>query len=163
MQLIDKKGKLFGLINLIDLIVVVLILFLIFGICFKISQKSALMGQQTTVRSIEMDLFIKKVMLPFTKGFQEGDIIKDSITGIILGTVKGVRVEPHKEAVVDSQGNLVNADVPERYNVILTLEGEAECGSGGIKIRGLEILSGNLHIVQSNKSKAEAVMLDIRY
>ncbi|HZK56980.1 MAG TPA: DUF4330 domain-containing protein [Clostridia bacterium] len=163
MQLIDKKGKLFGLINLIDLIVVIIILFLIFGACFKISQKSALLGQQVTVQNIEMDLFLKKVMLPFTKSFQEGDVIKDSITGIILGTVKEIRVEPHREAIADSQGNLVNVDVPERYNVILTLEGKAECRPEGIKIRGLEILGGNIHIVQSNKSKAEAVMLDVRY
>lgn len=162
MQLVDNKGRLFGLINLVDLIVIILVALLAFGGYSRISSRLHSSGEPVVLQDIEVDFFIKEVMMFTTNNFQPGDIVKDSDSGVILGTVKNVEVEPFKEAVLDSQGNLVSREVPEMFNITITIETKAQVTPQGIRVQGKEILIGDIHIVQTHKSKARVVVVNVR-
>lgn len=161
MGLIDQKGRLFGIINLIDLVVLLMVVVLAFGTYAKMAAR-AQQNQQVVLQEIEMDMFIKDVMPFALESFAVGDIVKDANSKTVLGTISAIRSEPYREPVVDPQGNYVMKEVPNKLNIILTVAGKAQVNNNSIKIQKDDVLVGNILIINTHKSKAQAVIIAVR-
>ena len=82
-MLIDKKGKLFGKINIIDLVVVVVILFFAynaFSTTNEIESEEVMQSEEAY-----MTLEFREVHSNFLNVVEVGDAVKDSVRGFVLG------------------------------------------------------------------------------
>jgi hypothetical protein len=116
MQIINEKGKLFGLINVLDLVfLIVIALGLVIG--YKYISGSAMAGYQSNVY---FEVELKSVKQEFADKIQIGDEIKDSIKDYYLGKVSNKRVVKEVSVNWDSNAQkFVESESPEDVTVYI--------------------------------------------
>lgn len=124
MKLVDKKGKLFGKINIIDLAVILIIILLIIGTYFKFFRLNQTSVTQTMV-PIKYDIKIEGSRDLILDALQEGDTLYDQVSGNSVGVIERVVSEPAKQSIILADGTFKICDVPNRYDVTLTVAAEA--------------------------------------
>jgi len=139
-RLIDEKGRLFGKISVIDLAVILLIIAVAVGAYIKF-----MVVPQTDVRieaaPAQFTLEIQNVRDWAMHNIREGDQV--FVTGVYVGTITQVTYGPHV-ATRRGEGLVFRAEVPERYNVWLEIEGTATVSDGRIMLsRTVPIALGN--------------------
>ena len=140
MKLVDKRGKVFGIINVIDLtiIVVIVVAALAAGAYFSVSDNGNGAGQKITYE-IEMQRQTKT----FADSVEIGDTVSDSEKNIVIGTIINKNVTPATQVNPDlEQGKYVKSTVPDAYNVVITVEADAIVSDKNILVNGLEIKTG---------------------
>lgn len=121
MKVIDKKGRLFGLINIVDLIVLILIIALVSVGVKRFGTKSAV-GEATTSKGV-ITAEVKDVRDVTANNIKEGDPIYDYDKGTYLGKIAKAEVEPYTDET-EYQGKFINAEVPNKYRVTMTIEAD---------------------------------------
>lgn len=116
-MLIDKQGKLFGIINAVDLLVVTIIMLLVFFGTYKFTDNN----DEATKKDILVKAIVSEVRDPTVNAVNEGDIVRDSTTGKIFGKVVDVEVVPFEKPVEDN-GEMVKATVPGYYDICLLIK-----------------------------------------
>lgn len=123
MKIIDKKGSLFGLINIVDLLIIVLLLALV-AVGVKRFGNKAAVGEATTKKGV-ITAEIKDVRDVTAKNVKVGDPIYDYDKGTLIGKILTAEVEPYKDKT-EYQGKFFNAEVPDKYRVIVTLDADVK-------------------------------------
>ncbi|MDF9406954.1 MAG: hypothetical protein A4E52_00871 [Pelotomaculum sp. PtaB.Bin013] len=134
--------------NFVDIIIIGLILALLAAGVYKLLIVNRALALQNS--HIEFKVFVENVRIPTVESIKEGQAVKDVQTNIPLGTVKSKEVSPYKQAVPTLDGRVVQADVPEKYNVIITIESPAIVTDNSIMIGNKEIKIGAQISVKSN-------------
>ena len=83
MKIIDKKGRLFGLINIVDLLIIILLLALV-AVGVKRFGNKAAVGEATTKKGV-ITAEIKDVRDVTAKNVKVGDPIYDYDKGTLIG------------------------------------------------------------------------------
>lgn len=139
-MIIDKKGKLFGLINIIDLcaIVVVVVGGVFFGMRFMGSPAGAsVIGVPTEPHYIT---FFAESAPGFVADFMNiGDRVEDEQRNIFMGDILDIEVGQGFMFVPDMYGNLIDAAQPGYVSLRITTSVEATPNINGV------IISGNLY------------------
>lgn len=125
--MLDNKGRLFGKVSIVDLLVVVIIAVMLVGVFTayqKIHNKSILtenksLVQNNTLDTLEVTMRLKEVRQISMDAIHVGDEVYMKDTGKYLGEIIRVSSEPAKRLIYDLEGKAVNAEVPERLDVIL--------------------------------------------
>lgn len=125
--MLDNKGRLFGKVSIVDLLVVVIIAVMLVGAFTayqKIHNKSILtenksLVQNNTLDTLEVTMRLKEVRQISMDAIHVGDEVYMKDTGKYLGEIIRVSSEPAKRLIYDLEGKAVNAEVPERLDVIL--------------------------------------------
>ena len=142
MQIIDHRGRLFGLINLVDLAVVLLVLVVAAAAYYRLGG-----GEDQRHREggtpLEVLLEVSEVRQPTVDVLREGDIVYDHTTGEVIGEIAAKEVEPYRTPVETAGGEVVMAEVPEHYNVYLTLHSGANDVGGTFRVASYEVKIGN--------------------
>ena len=123
MKIIDKKGRLFGLINIVDLLIIVLLLALV-AVGEKRFGNKAAVGEATTKKGV-ITAEIKDVRDVTAKNVKVGDPIYNYDKGTLIGKILTAEVEPYKDKT-EYQGKFFNAEVPDKYRVIVTLDADVK-------------------------------------
>lgn len=140
MGLLDKKGKLFGLINIIDLAVIILLIVALAAGLYVYKGSRPSDNLPTTPIEIDIELVVSKEQ---ADAIQIGQTVVDNQKGAILGTIKDMKVTEQVGVFGDSvKGQFVESVVPGKYNVVITLNSEAVVEPDRITISGLEINIG---------------------
>lgn len=121
MKIIDKKGRLFGLINIVDLLIIVLLLALV-AVGVKRFGNKAAVGEATTKKGV-ITAEIKDVRDVTAKNVKVGDPIYDYDKGTLIGKILTAEVEPYKDET-EYQGKFYNSEVPGKYRVIMTIDAD---------------------------------------
>jgi len=127
--MLDKKGRLFGKISIIDILVVCLIILAIFGALSarqSIAQK-ATEGNITFKNHANVDVFEVKMRLNEVRqmtldAIHVGDKVYAISTKRVIGEITDIHSEPAKRHLTDLRGQVSEALVPEKMDVILTLK-----------------------------------------
>ena len=133
--MIDNKGKLFGKINIIDFIVVLIIAIAVIlsAIKFNINPVKNNVNETTFQYTLE----VKGVRNFTVDAFQKGDLIYEGKTENLLGTIVDIKTTHAQKYLADATGEIVLAEVPEQYDLSLTIE------CNGVKSdKGLETPTG---------------------
>lgn len=136
MKLINKEGMIFGKVNIIDLLIVLFIIAAL-GLGFmKITEdKGPIFVNDTTKYSA--DILLRSLYDGFENEINEGDKLYDYKAGTYLGVVTGKTITPATQEVETADGRVVLAEVPDRWDVIFTVEGEGIYNeSNGMQIGG---------------------------
>lgn len=123
MKIIDKKGRLFGLINIVDLLIIVLLLALV-AVGVKRFGNKAAVGEATTKKGV-ITAEIKDVRDVTAKNVKVGEPIYDYDKGTLIGKILTAEVEPYKDET-EYQGKFYNAEVPGKYRVIMTIDADVK-------------------------------------
>ncbi|HYE83294.1 MAG TPA: DUF4330 domain-containing protein [Clostridia bacterium] len=141
MALTDGKGRLFGKLNIVDLLIVLLIISIAGGVYFAFFGGSDKQVLETS--KIIYDFEITNVNKDFVDAINPGDPIRDNIRGSELGTVTG---KTSRSATMLNEdlinGRYVIADVPDMYDVVITIEANANITPANVIVGGAEVKVG---------------------
>ena len=146
MSLIDKKGRVFGLINIIDLLVILLILAVVGRFALKSQQQPA--GVES--KNIEVVLLVKEVRDATANVIKEGDIVRETKSNTLLGKVTKVEVVPSDTLVDTADGRVVNYPNPILKDVYITLVGTGTASENAIVVGNSEIRIGTILNAKTN-------------
>lgn len=147
MALIDSKGKLFGKINIVDLLIVLLIISIAGGAYLVFFGGSDKQVVETT--KVVYDFEITNVNMDFIEAITPGDPIRDSTRGNELGTV--VSKTSRKATMLNEDlinGRYIIADVPDAYDVVITIEARADITPANIIVGGAEVKVGKKFFIK---------------
>ncbi|MBZ4645598.1 MAG: hypothetical protein PWR27_485 [Petroclostridium sp.] len=118
---IDDKGRIFGKVSIVDIVVVLLILAAVSGTYYKffLVRKGRSVAQFDT---IQYQVQVKDVRKASVDAIEEGAAIFDDETGNSMGKIISKEIQPAKDYIVKTDGTYVEAEKPDRYTVIVTIE-----------------------------------------
>lgn len=130
-MIIDKKGKLFGKINIIDICVVLIIVVAIAVTYFKfnLSAHSDVTKSNATVVYTLEACNVRDFTID---GIKAGDKLFDEETDKFIGTIVSVDSDTAFDYITRTDGTIVKADMPERKNLIITVECPAIIREGAV-------------------------------
>jgi len=134
--------------NFIDIIIITLILALLAAGVYKLFFVNRGLARQNSL--IEYRVLVENVRIPTVEAIRDGQTVRDVQTNIVLGTITGKEISPYKQAVPTLDGRVVQADVPEKYNVIITISSPAIVTDNNIMIGNKEIKIGAPVSIKSN-------------
>ncbi len=126
--------------NIVDVMVLLIIGALIVFGAYKLFFVNTAVAQQNG--EIEYQLLVEKVRKPTVEAFREGDTVRETQSNAALGKIVKKEVMPYKEAVPTADGRLVLAEVPEKYDVLLTLRSPAVVSENNVMVGSVEIKIG---------------------
>ena len=122
-MLFDSKGKVFGKVSIVDIAVIVLVVLAVVGAYFRFS------GNNTSVVSNDSEFYYSitaKGIRETNKNLLENSIGTDfRLAGKIsssMGELVDVKVSNAKDIVTKTDGTIILAEVPEKYDVELILK-----------------------------------------
>lgn len=162
MKIIDNKGKIFGIINYLDLMVVLVVLLLAanFFILDNDEKSNELLKSQAD-REILLTFNISGIKDISVNSVKKGDVFREVPTGNVLGEVVKVEVSKHKIATTDRDGNAIYSDVPDRYDMMITLKCKGNETEKDIKVSNLEVQIGRTMTIESKLIRFESVIYGI--
>ncbi len=143
MVLIDKKGKLLGLINIIDLIVIMLVVALVTGGAYKLVLSERAVGEEDRLAEVVLEVVISEVRQATVDIVAQGDKLQDATIRQHFGEIIDLEVKPFRIPVETREGKVVMAEVPERYDIHLTIAGTGRISRDAIRVASFEVLTGS--------------------
>ena len=125
MKIIDKNGRLFGLISIIDVIVIVVVA--VMGVALYL--KTNTMTHTSTAAKNEVityQVYAQGVNDCVENNIQVGDRIfdEDRPSGGCLGKVTAIEIFPGTELVTFTDGTMEEVPSEAAINLLMTIEGE---------------------------------------
>lgn len=157
--MLDEKGRLFGLVNIIDLTVVLVLLLVLAAGAYKFLYVNP--TYQPELKTIRMELLVEEVRQPTVDAISVGDRVREKNSNGYFGTITGIRVEPAKEVVATAAGELVEAEIPGRYNLYLVLQAPAEVTEEHIRVAGQEVRIGYTPVIRTQTYQVETVVFGL--
>jgi hypothetical protein len=147
MALMDGKGRLFGKINIVDLLIVLLVISLVTGVYLVFFGGSD--KQVVESSKVVYDFEITNVNKDFVDAINAGDPIRDSVRGNELGTV--VSKASKKATMLNEDlenGRYIIAEVPNAYDVVITIEAQANITPANVIVGGAEVKVGKKFFIK---------------
>jgi len=162
LKLIDDKGKVFGLINIIDLVVLVFVVALVLGGAYRIygpQQNGDVFQQEGDVVLIKGRVF--DVSQYTADVVQKGDTLIDTAAQMPFGEVVSVETVPHRRLVDTAEGKVVLSEVPERYDVILSIKGVARVSEHAIRMASHDVRVGSRIVLGAKDYMVATTILQV--
>ncbi len=153
----NKTGKV--KFNFVDVVIIGIILALIAAGTYKLFFVNRGLAAQNG--NIEFSVLVEKVRQPTVEGYKEGQTVRDVQTNIVLGTIIHNEPSPHKKAVPTLDGRVVQADVPELYDIIVTISSPAIVTDNNITIGNKEIKTGAPISIKTNTASSTGIVYGV--
>lgn len=159
MKIIDKRGRLFGLINIIDLFISIMLIVLIGFGAYKVLKVNPTVAVNT--QKVTMVYFIQEVRDVTFNAIEEGEIAKDYDKNTVYGKIVKKEAFPAKKMVETSDGRVVEAEIPGKYDVKIYIEGDAVVSKTGIYMGNQEVRVGYNAAVKGRKFGVRGFIYDL--
>ena len=162
MKLIDKKGRIFGLVNLVDLLI---ILFVCAGI-IGVLKFQDIKGAFSSFNSSESgDIFVtysvSGVKIVSYDGIVIGDTFFEEDTKKVVGEVVEKSCENAQIATTDGKGKFLYSEIPDRYDVLFKIKASGSYDDMNVVLNGKSIHIGEKVEINSRFSNFTAIIYDI--
>lgn len=160
MKLFDEKGRIFGLINYVDLLVILMIVLVgaKFLVVDKVQDDITIINNNQEIRFVYEVNGIRDISVG---SVQIGDVFKDDKTKGVLGEVVAKEVNKAKMATTNSNGEVIYAEIPDRYVMRLTIKGSGVANDSEVKIGGTVLQIGKLITIDSKVNRFEGVVVGL--
>ncbi|WP_215507925.1 DUF4330 domain-containing protein [Peptoniphilus sp. EMRHCC_23] len=156
--MIDKKGKLFGKINIIDCLFLLILIVAVVGGASRF--KESPISVESTSKGT-MTFLVDNVRMPTAENITEGQDIYSSDKGTYLGKILRKTVKPYKDAV-EYEGQWVKAPVPDKYSIYLDVEVDIKDSDKSYAVGSEEIRVGNDYRVKTKTSAFTGICVGIK-
>jgi len=147
-------------LNIIDILVAAVILGLIALGAYKLFFVNPTFEAQNGL--IEYQVLIENVRRPTVDSFSPNQRVRELQTNIELGTIVAKDFTPHKEPVPTLDGRIVLAEVPERYDLLVTIQSPAAVGESNITIGNREIKVGDKLSIKTSAAASSGVIYQVK-
>jgi len=159
MRIIDKRGRIFGVINIIDLFIsIVLIVLIGFG-AYKVLKVNPTVAVNT--EKVTMVYFIQEVRDVTYNAIEEGEIAKDYDKNTVYGKVVKKEALPAKKMINTADGRMVEAEIPDRFDVKIYIEGDAVVSKTGVYMGNQEVRVGYNVAIKGRKFGVRGFVYDL--
>ncbi len=160
MKFLDKKGKLFGIINILDLSIILVIIALVFGTYWKFFKlDNTSVAQEMVPIKYDVQILGSRKFLP--DAIKEGDLLYDKLANGSIGKITKVSIEPAKQVILLLDGSLEEKPIPNRVDVTLTVEAEGTIHSGYRVNRSYEISVNSTRNFRTKYANADGKIIKI--
>lgn len=136
-MLIDNKGKLFGKLSVIDILIILIILAGLAGAYYKFGRSGAVF---TKTEDVKITFFAEDVTDFTANNVKVGDIVKDKVSGSIIGKVTNVEIGPDIFYSPNDQGKMIKSS-KEGYNSIkIDVTGKASITANAVTFGTADML-----------------------
>ncbi len=150
-MLIDKKGKLFGLINIIDLFVIIVFIAVA---CFGYTKvASGSVANKDTAKTFVMKFYVEEVPKYVIDSINLGDSVEDELKAIKLGKVVDIKTSEGYEYVPTANGELKKGIKEDYYSCEIISELTATPFENGLLIEGNKYGVGHTFVIRAGKGK----------
>ena len=158
----DNKGRIFGKFNIIDICVVVILIIAVAVTYFKFNM-SAHSDVTTSNGRAEYTILTKGVRGFTAEQFKVGDKVFDKESDKCIGEVVSVASQPAYEYITKTDGSIVLAEMPERYDVSVTVQTDAVINDKGINANSAKFLYLNQNSTYYTQTvQIEAKLVDLK-
>lgn len=142
MSILNKKGQLFGKINIIDLVIIAAIALIIGGGIYKFTTLNNTFSYDN-LDKVSLILEISEVQEGLIESIEKDDILYDSVRGSEFGRVINKTFSPHKELIINQNGIAEYKEIPELYDVEIKVKSLGNITDNGIIIGTTPIYIGS--------------------
>lgn len=136
-MIIDKKGKLFGKLNIVDLAIILIVIVALVGVGYKYTQSQTVSPLTKTNDAIITFTESERVDYAVT-AIKEGDLVRDRVSGVVLGNVEKIVTAPSVVVVYTSEGEPVSTTRPGYLYYDISVKCNGILTDTGITIGGTE-------------------------
>lgn len=161
MGIINKKGKLFGVINIIDFAVILVIVVLLGGafVKFKVLDKTS---TNVELVPITYTVEINGVRDYFLENVKEGDKLFDQTSSNCIGTIIKLESKEATEEMEFPNGEISYVPSEGKIDIVLTVNGEGVVNDSGYFInKTYELLRNSKRNFFTKYAMCEGKILDI--
>ena len=165
-MIIDKKGKLFGKINIIDLLLVLVIVAAvgIFGYKYISGNNGAVGGGSGVNGKAKVTFYTEEVSDFVVDGTIEiGAPVIDVNTSTVMGTIVDFKIEESHSYASDAEGKFVLSEKPEHSAVTVVIESDGAQMVNGIKIGSNKYYIGHSMTITAGRAKMYLRISDIEF
>jgi len=161
MKLINKEGMVFEKINIVDLLVILFVIAIVGLGVYKVSKdKGPVFVNQT--KHFEMDFVLRSMYDGFQEEINVGDKLYDDKSGAYLGTIISKEASPALREVETADGTIVNSEVPSRWDINFTIEGNGTYNNKGLNVGGEVRYVGLFFRMRTASFLVDGAIIDIR-
>lgn len=159
MSLIDDKGRIFGKFNILDLFIIAMIIVLGVGGFYKVKK----VNPTNIIKPKPIDL---KIIVMEREKFsadmiKKGDILKEYDTGIVLGEITDIEANPAAAEVATIDGEIKIAEIPDRYDLLITVDAKAMITENAIMSGNKELRIGNKLVLRTKTYALDSIVLEV--
>lgn len=168
-MIIDKKGKLFGKINIIDLLIVIVLVAAVLLVGYKTVAPGLGIGDSAEGvngqnAEVFIEFFAEEVPDFAVDGtINNGDKVIEVGTDTMMGEVVEVEIGDSISYASDDSGNWVAGSKPNYKSVRIKCKGTADYYEHGCKIKGAKYYIGHTMTIAAGKAKLYLKISDIEY
>ncbi|TCK93463.1 uncharacterized protein DUF4330 [Natranaerovirga hydrolytica] len=163
MKLIDEKGKILGIVNIIDITVILLIIAAGFVLINSDFIRETATANKEEEKDVYITYFVNNIREVSVNAINEGDTVYQQDSQDVLGEIVKTEVENNTIMTTDEEGNVRYAEVPDRYNMYITIKSKAEFKGKDIEINNTTYKIGYVHLVDTEKIRFQGVIFGLDY
>ena len=161
MKLIDKKGKIFGKINILDLIAIILVVFLIFLTFLKVTNKEL---SDLSVKDEIVDVEVEAYIVT-DKGYLDVIKVGDQLgetKHYLESTIEEVEILPVEVTNLDVNGSLVVSVDPLMEKARIKFKATIPYKDYSYKFGKQELRQGKIIFVESDLYRHKAQIVSVK-
>lgn len=148
--------------NILDIAVVIIILLLVFATFMKFRNYNAEASENSSLEKIEYTIKIYGVREYTSNAFEIGDKIYDTQTNAEIGKIVNKEIMTTTSYEKIENGELIKVEVPERYDLMLTLETEGTITQNGyFANRSVELKVGSDKQIETRYVRTTGKIMNI--
>ncbi len=159
-MIINKKGQLFGIINIFDLITILLVIALIIGAFYKIKGGDLSLGSNDTT-TIEYRVQSFPNYEDFFKQLKVGDKLGED-KRFLDGEITSIEITDYYRPTESQQGEYVMSKHPLYKQAYVTVKANAEKKGPIIKVGSQEVRPGLHYYLRTKTSEFSVLILDVK-
>ena len=138
-MLMDKNGKIGGRVSIIDIFAVIIIVIAVIGITYRFVSAPSKSARQRVKLSYVVE--INGVRDYTVNALDKQGIVIDAKQKCLIGEITEVSSKQQRVEQFDSKGNVVYAEVPNKYSVEVTILSDAKESDSGYFVGNDTVLS----------------------
>lgn len=160
-MVMDQKGKLFGKISIIDLLILAFVIVAVAATAYKF-HFSAHKDVNTANGQIVYTLKVQGVRDFTANQLAVGDAVYDKESNKEIGEITQIRKEDAEEFVNMADGTFVMQNIPNKYDLYLTIESDARITDEGYFANGTKQIGAYSNLnVYTQKAEVNARVQDV--
>lgn len=148
MKAIDKKGNIFGKLNIIDALVIFVIIMIVAAGAYKFLRVNPQVAAQE--KMMEITIKVEGVRQPTVDIMHEGDQVQEYDSNLPYGEIIKKEVMPATDIIETADGRFVEAEIPNKYDMMLTFAVQGTVNNNSITVASKEMRIGGKLVIKTN-------------
>ena len=152
-MLMDKKGKLFGKISIVDILIVLAVIVCIVGVYVRfVAQPERV---QIETKTFTYKVLVSEIREMSVEGLEQSIgttfLLNEKGRSDVIGKLVDVESRHYSEPIVKNDGTTEMAEMPSKYEVILTMELDGIVNDSGYYTTDYKSIGVGADLLMMNK------------